>query len=145
MKRLLFLRRALRFSVFSFGHLLDQFFGFCTNNLRLFGFDVCCGLHSVLFALSFWFSAKKKIGFSDLLFGVAVWCFSRFSSENMRLNDLDHEHVLLDFACGFQFSSKFISVLRFWIIFCAVLQFLTHSDAALLFSTAMINLLSPKI
>ena len=36
--------------------------------------------------------------------------FSGFSSENMRLNDLNRVHVFSDFACDFRFWSKFISV-----------------------------------
>ena len=40
---------------------------------------------------------KNKIEFSDLLFD-AVWCFSGFSAENMRLDDLNHLHVFSGFA-----------------------------------------------
>ena len=97
MNRQLFLRGAFR----GFGHFVDRSFGFCTKNLQLFGFGFCCGMRFLLyFALNF---QQNKIGFSDLLFGDVVWCFSGLSSENMRLNDLNHGHVFSDFACGFRF------------------------------------------
>ena len=44
----------------------------------------------------------NKIGFLDFLFD-AVQCFSGFSSENMRLYDLNRVHVFSDFACSFRF------------------------------------------
>ena len=40
------------------------------------------------FALGFRFSAKIKSGFR-ICFWMTVWCFSGFSSENLRLNDLN--------------------------------------------------------
>ena len=83
----------------------------------LFGFGVCYGLR-FLFRSQFLVWGKNKIGFSDLLFD-AVWCFSGFSSENMRLNDLNHVHLFSNFACGFRFS----------IVSCTVLRFLIHSKA----------------
>lgn len=43
---------------------------------------------------------KIKIGFFNLLFD-AVRYFSGLFSENVRLNDLNHEHVFSDFAFGF--------------------------------------------
>ena len=43
---------------------------------------------SVLFRSRFSVFGKNKVGFSDFLLD-AVWCFSGFSSENLRLNDLN--------------------------------------------------------
>ena len=57
---------------------------------------------SVLFRSRFPVFGKNKIEFSDLLFD-AVRCFFGFSSENMRLNDLNPVHLVSDFACGFRF------------------------------------------
>ena len=82
---------------------------------------------SVLFRSRFSVFGKNKIGFSGLLFD-AVWCFT-FLFGNMRLNDLNRVHVLSDFACGFRFWSKFISVLRFSTIICTILQILIYSNA----------------
>ena len=70
---LTFPRGALGFS--GFDNFLDRFFGFSVCLQFLF-----------YFVLSFWFFSKTKIGFSDLLFGDAVWCFYGFYSENTRVN-----------------------------------------------------------
>ena len=86
------------------GHLDFQFRPFSVCVPKYLGFSVlvtCKGRFLVYFALSFRFSAKNKIGFSDLPFD-AVWCFSGFSSENMRLNDLSRMHAFSKFACGFR-------------------------------------------
>ena len=61
------------------------------------------------FALGFRFSAKVKSGFR-ICYSIQFGVFFRFSSENMRLNDLNRVHVFSDFACDFRFWSKFISV-----------------------------------
>ena len=85
---------------------------------------------------------KSKIGFSDSPFDV-VWCFSVFrllcslprrlfeefvtrsyhtsdapggGTRDETLRESAWESIFSDFACGFRFLSKFISVLRFLII-----------------------------
>ena len=84
-------------------NFLHRFFGVCTKQLRFFGFgDHCVFAVSVLFRSRFSVFVKNKIGFSDLLFH-AIWCFSGFSSENVRLNYLNRVHVSSDFACAFRF------------------------------------------
>ena len=62
--------------------------GFSVFIPKNFGFVVCCGFCSIFLSVF----VKNKIRFSDLLFD-AVWCFSGFSSENMRLDDLNRVHV----------------------------------------------------
>ena len=118
MKRLLFLKGALRILHFAVSIILS-----CRSLYpsrfwyqKSWAFWFWCPLR---FAVSVLFrsSGKNKIGFLDLLFGDAVWCCFGFSSYNMGLNDLNRVHCFSDFACGFWLSSKFISVLRFSVIF----------------------------
>ena len=45
------------------------------------------------------------------------------------LDDLNRVHVFSDFAWGFQFWSKFISVLQFAVIVWTVLRFLLYSNS----------------
>ena len=86
-------RGALGFSVLRFRPFFRSVFRFW----RPLRFAV-----SVLFRSRFSVFGKNRIGFSDLLLD-AVCCFSGFSSENMRLNDLNRVHVISDFACSFRF------------------------------------------
>ena len=85
-----------------FGFAVSSIFwiGFCTKTLRFFGFGACCGLQfPFYFALNFRFSAKIKSGFR-----IAIRCFSGFSLENMRFNDLNRVLVFSDFASGFSYE-----------------------------------------
>ena len=102
------------FTIDGFGVSTTFYIGFSVFVPKNFGFSVLVTISvSVLFRSRFSVFGKNKIGFSDLLFD-AVWCFSGFSSENMRLDDLNSVHASSDFVCGFRFSSKFISVL--WVL-----------------------------
>ena len=89
------MRRALGFSV------LQVFFrtviGFCTKKISVFRFWYLLRFAaSALFRSRFSVLGENKMLVSDLLFD-AIWCFSGFSSENMRLNDLNRVHVSSDF------------------------------------------------
>ena len=87
----------------------------CTKETVVFG-DHCVLRFLFYFALGLRLP-KIKIWFSDLLFD-AVRCFSGFSSENIRLNDLNRVHVYSDFACGLvPFWSTFTSVCGFLLLF----------------------------
>ena len=64
--------------IFDFGHFLGRFFGFCTEKLRIFGFDV---------RWSFWFSGFLASGFLakikhvidfSVLWVCAVRCYSGY-------------------------------------------------------------------
>ena len=103
-----------------------RIYGFPVSAIFEIGFSVLVSV-AVCRSCSISFSifGKNKIEFSDLLFD-AVWCFSGFSAENMRLDDLNHLHVFSGFAWGFRFWSKFISVLRFSIIISKVLRFIKY-------------------
>ena len=72
--------------------------GFCTVALSIFGLR------------------QNKIRFSDSVLFNAARCFSRFSSKNMRLNDVNCVHVFSDFACGFLLWSKFFLFCRFLLL-----------------------------
>ena len=93
---------ALGFSVLRFRPFCRSVFRFLHQKSSVFWFLLRLAI-SVLFRSQFLVFGKNKIGFSDLLFGDAVWCFSGFSSEKMFLNDLTRGHVFSDFACGFRF------------------------------------------
>ena len=95
-----------------FGHFLDRFFSFCAEK---FGFSVLVTIAVSSFcSISVSVFGKNKIGFSDLLFD-ARWCFSGFSSENMRLNNLNRVHIFSDFAYGFD---RFCGFLLLFVPFC---------------------------
>ena len=80
-------------------NVVDRFSVFVPRNFR---FSVLVTIAvSILFLSRFFAFVKNNISFSDFLFD-AVWCFSGFSSENMRLNDLSRMHAFSDFACGFR-------------------------------------------
>ena len=91
----------------------------CTKETVVFG-DHCVLRFLFYFALGLRLP-KIKIWFSDLLFD-AVRCFSGFSSENIRLNDLNRVHVyfwfclrscsvLIDIYFGLRFSTIIYTVL----------------------------------
>ena len=64
--------------------------GFTVSAIFEIGFSVLVSVAvSGSCSISFSIFGKNKIEFSDLLFD-AVWCFSGFSAENMRLDDLNH-------------------------------------------------------
>ena len=114
-----------------FGHFLDRFVGFCTKNLRIFGFGDHCGLQfavSVLFRSRFSVFGKNKIGLLDLLCD-AVWCFSGFSSENMRLKISTTYTSSLILLAVFGFDRNLFRFCGFIITICKVLRFLMYSDA----------------
>ena len=70
---------------------------------------------SLLFRSRFSVLGKNKIGFSGFLFD-AVWSFSGFFSESIRLNDRNRVHVLSGFACGYRFCGfplLFVGFCRF--------------------------------
>ena len=102
MKRLLFLRRALRIFDFAVSVILS------CRSLHRFLYQESSALWfwcPLRFAVSVLFrsSGKNKIGFLDLLFGDAVSCCFGFSSYNMGLNDINRVNCSTDFACGFWF------------------------------------------
>ena len=102
MKRLLFLRGALRIFDFAVSVILS------CRSLHRFLYQESSALWfwcPLRFAVSVLFrsSGKNKIGFLDLLFGDAVSCCFGFSSYNMGLNDINRVNCSTDFACGFWF------------------------------------------
>ena len=125
---------ALGFSALPFRFILDRFFGFCTKKLRIFGFGDYCGFQSLFyFALGFRFLAKTKLRFQ-----FAVRCglvFFQILCGKYAPYDLNHVHVFSDLASGFRFLSKFISVLRIFIIICTVFRFIVCSNAPFLTGT----------
>ena len=75
-----------------------RIYGFAVSAIFEIGFSVLVSV-AVCRSCSISFSIfdQNKIEFSDLLFD-AVWCFSGFSAENMRLEDFNHLHVFSGFA-----------------------------------------------
>ena len=110
-----------------------------SNPAKHFGFSVwwlaeggVC--YTSLSVFGFWQTIKSNFRiYHSMRFGVFP---------DLRLNDLNRLRLFSDFTCGFRFWSKFISVLRFSIIICTVLRYLTYfsgllsNNGALLFLNA---------
>ena len=112
---------ALGFSVLRFVPFFRSVFRFLYEKTSIFRFWRLLRF-SRLFCSGFLVFGKNEIGLLDLLFD-AVWWFSGLSSENLRLNDVNHMHVFSGFARGFRFWLKFISVLRLFVFFVRFCRF----------------------
>ena len=91
-------RGALGFSILRFRPFFRSFFRFLYQKTSVLVSVAVCGFCSILLSVF----GKNKMEFSDLLLD-ALRYFSGFSSENMRLKDLNRVHVFSDFACSFRF------------------------------------------